>query len=99
FYQHCGGFQCFHTSAILFVVHRRFGCVSKAWQIRVYDEAGNRIETCESEGDLKAWQIKLTPVSANVYITITLKLRMRKTQSSLFNQLLLSSLDLTVRPV
>src|SRR5262249_40595648 len=38
---------CFHTSAILFVVHRHLGCVSKASQIRVYDEAGNVIETHE----------------------------------------------------
>src|SRR5215813_8318452 len=65
--------------------------------IRVYDEAGNVIETCESEGDLKAWQINVAPVSENVHITMTFSLRMRRTVSSLFHQLLL--LDLTVRPV
>ena len=67
--------------------------------IRVYDAAGNVIETCEREGEFKAWQINVAPVSENVYITMTFSLRMRRTVNSLFNQLLLSSLDLTVPPV
>jgi hypothetical protein len=60
FYQHCGFppltlRPCFHTPAILFVVHWRSGCVSKTSQTCVYDAAGNVIETQEHKGDFKEW--------------------------------------------
>jgi hypothetical protein len=44
-----------HTAAILFVLRPRFGCVSKASADRVYDEAGNMIETHEHAADFKEW--------------------------------------------
>jgi hypothetical protein len=49
FYQHCGFppltlRPCFHTSAILFVVHRRLGCASKPRRLTFTIAAGNVIE-------------------------------------------------------
>jgi hypothetical protein len=47
---------CFHTpSQYWFVMHRPFGCASKASQIRVYDATGNVIETHEHKGEFKEW--------------------------------------------